>query len=78
MAKLNIDRMVNDVVQDILDKITESYVPMSVIESIRAEIEHEKDEAYKMFGHALGFDKIAAYDKCIGIIDRHISRKDKE
>lgn len=42
-----------------------------VLDKIRDEIEHKREEAYKMFGHELGFDKIAAYDKCLDIIDKY-------
>lgn len=44
---------------------------VDVLNKIRAEIEHEREEAYKMFGYQLGFDKIATYNKCIGIIDTY-------
>lgn len=46
-------------------------VPIDVLDQIRAEIEHEREETYKMLGCELGFDKIAAYDKCIGFIDQY-------
>ena len=50
-------------------------VPVSVLEKIREEIDQEKNETYKMLGYTLGFDKIAAYDKCLGIIDRVIAKE---
>ena len=55
------------------------YIKCEALDKIRAEIEHEREEAYIMFGHALGYDKIAAYDKCIGIIDKYKKEvEDKE
>ena len=51
------------------------YIPLTVIEKIREEIDREKNETYKMLGYTLGFDKIAAYDKCLGIIDRVIAKE---
>lgn len=49
-----------------------------VLGKIRAEIEHKREETYKMFGHALGFDKIATYDKCLGIIDKYKVESEEE
>ena len=60
-------------------KTVRKLISVDVLDKIRAEIKHEREEAYKMFGHALGFDKIATYDKCIGIIDKYKAEsEDKE
>lgn len=52
-------------------------VPIDVLEKIKVAIKQEKDEVERSLGCELGFDKIAAYDKCLGIIDKCL-KEDKK
>lgn len=42
-----------------------------IIDKIRAEIVEAKDDAEVKFGHPLGYDRIATYEKCLQIIDKY-------
>ena len=58
---------INDV--SLADYVKENYVPMSVIEDIKAEIYEElKNDEGESYGLGLA----------LGIIDKHISRKEQE
>ena len=47
------------------------------IGNIKSEIEQIKEKAEIYYGHQLGYDKISTYNKCLEIIDKHISGKGK-
>ena len=45
---------------------------MKKIDAIIKEIEEQKEQAEILFGHALGYEYIRTYKKCLDIIRKHI------
>lgn len=73
--KFEIDKkFIDDAVQSAVDEIKENYIPLSVIEDIKAEI-----EAYINAPNLSNKDGVEdGLRLAINLIDKHISGKEKE
>ena len=63
-----INTTINDV--SLADYVKENYVPMSVIEDIKAEIQQEADNSAQPY-------EMSAYYHCLQIIDKHCGKENE-
>ena len=58
--------------------ISKDYIHISVIEDIKAEIGQMKDYYEREYGYQNASSEIRSFERCLKIIDKHISGKENE